>query len=1127
MTEEVYRIEVPIHASDNTDPAISTASKKVYGFEKAMGKMEQKMNQVRRSRLEIVASAIDRATKVIGLIGAKAKSIAGKTYNIAIGVKDMVTRPLKSITGFVTSTIGMLTAGAGIAGGIVIPMRISGDFEQTQFAFETMLSSGERANRFLSEAEDFANKTPFEFPELLQSARLMKAFGFEIESVLPMMTLIGDTASGLGAGAMGIERISRALGQMKAKGRLQAGELLQLQELGVPAAEILQEELGLTAEQVGDIGREGVEAGRGIDALLRGMEKRFGGMMAKQSTSAIGLISTIKDTIQNKLLRRWGDGLWTGIKPQLGRIVDWIDRNKEQIRRWGEEFKKAGENISVWVTSGLEQVGRRVSSLVNSTDWKNAITLGEKMQLAWDKIIAEPFNDWWNGKGKVWLSEKAHSMGKGIGSVLKTGILGLLGVNTQSAVEEGANIGSSFAEGFVKGFDAKQVREAIMNALKGIVKDAATVMPGGESTSATGWLSALLLSGAFLKLGGGKLLGGIGKLGGKLTTAGAGAGIATGTTAVTGMGAAGTSIGAAAVTTGKIATAGIATPVGWAAGALGAYSAINDFIHAADTKNVKENRDAVASGISKTAMMALGGAIGTAILPGLGTAIGVGIGGIGALLYGGSLGKTISGWIDGSGKIEKTANDLRSAAYEYQNMADKAGSTRVLTREYERLSKMISEGKGTSEEMSEAKSQLQRVIESLSAIYPGLITQYDIENGKLREKLGLLNDITEADKKSAKLKLEQEVALGEKNFSKIEERFKASKDRTDALYEEKNALEKAISQFKTYEIEMMKLLQARDEEGYDWGKDSKRVNSLIDRINKVARTVGYDFSGSGLTGFAFAMQDRTFEEERRKIIDALVQEDEQLTQLRDQYSSLYEAKKKLIEFDLGSTLEDQAKKYHLLTEAEQGRFLDAIAKVSELERKMNELPTEKKINIDVLARYMSESRPNKGVYDEYYPHTWNYPHAYGGIMTKPHVGLVAEAGPEAIIPLSSAKRNRGMSLWEHVGRVFGMSAMDKPFKAYDKGGIAGNAFELPETNMMVETKSEKSAIPIPYPNTNNQTINLILQANPTYKIESAANAQDILRIIRENNIELADELLDTISKFLPAILKNTVIVPGV
>lgn len=1111
MAEEVYRIEIPIHASDNTDPAISTAQKKVYGFEKAMDSMEQKMNKVRRSKLEIVASAIDKASQVIGRVGAKAKSISGKAYNIVIGIKDMVTSPLKAIAGFVTSTIGLLTAGAGIAGGIVIPMTISGNFEQTQIAFETMLGSAQKANTFLAEAEDFADKTPFEFPELIDSAKLMKAFGFEIEKVLPMMTTIGDTASGLGAGAEGIERITRALGQMKAKGRLQTEELLQLQELGVPAAQILQEELGLTAEQVANIGNESIDAGRGIDALLRGMDKRFGGMMEKQSKSAMGLISTLKDTIQNKLLRRWGEGLWAGIKPQLGKIVDWIDQNKGQIQRWGEEFKKAGESISLWVTSRIEQVGKRISSLVNSTDWKNATTLGEKMRLAWDKVIAEPFDEWWNGKGKAWLSDKAYKMGEGIGSVLKTGILGLLGVDTKSAADEGMSIGSSFAEGFINGFDGKKVGEAILNALKGITKDAATLLPGGESPSSTGWLSALLLGYGFTKLGGGKLLGGAGKLAGKFATAGA--------TAATGTGAAATSAGTAAATAaGGITAAGLATTAGWAAAALGAFSALNDLVYASNNRNEKEQRTAYASGASKAGMVLLGAAIGSAILPGLGTAIGAGIGGLGALFFGGKLGKTISGWIDGSGKIEKTANDLRSAANEYQNMADKASSTRKLTEEYDRLTNMISEGKGSSEEMAEAQSELQRVIESLSEIYPGLITQYDIENGKLKEKLGLLKDITEADRQSSKLKLEQEVAVGEKNFANIEDRFQAAKDRSSKLYDEKDALEKAISQFKTYELEMQKLLQEREQPGYNIGDDEEKVNSLLEKINATAQTVGYDFSGSGLTGFAFAMEDNTFEKERLKVIDALVKEDEQLTQLRDQYSSLYEAQKKLIEFDLGGTLEEQAKKYYSLSDAEQQRFLDAIGKISELERKMKELPEDKKINIDVLARYMSESNPDKNASSgsSYPPY---YPHAEGGVLTRPHMGLVAEAGPEAIIPLSSTRRDRGVSLWEQVGRIFGMRALDQSFEAYADGGMAGNISELPEAKQTVPPAAATS-------NGTSPAISLTVQANPTYKIESAVNKQDILRIIRENNIELADDILETIAKILPAIIKNTVVVPG-
>ena len=55
---------------------------------------------------------------------------------------------------------------------------------------------------------------------------------------------------------------------------------------------------------------------------------------------------------------------------------------------------------------------------------------------------------------------------------------------------------------------------------------------------------------------------------------------------------------------------------------------------------------------------------------------------------------------------------------------------------------------------------------------------------------------------------------------------------------------------------------------------------------------------------------------------------------------------------------------------------------------------------------------------------WNslWGHADGGIMTSPHVGLVAEAGPEAIIPLSSARRGRAMSLYREVGGILGVGS---------------------------------------------------------------------------------------------------------
>ncbi|MEK5238042.1 hypothetical protein NST99_20320 [Paenibacillus sp. FSL L8-0470] len=66
------------------------------------------------------------------------------------------------------------------------------------------------------------------------------------------------------------------------------------------------------------------------------------------------------------------------------------------------------------------------------------------------------------------------------------------------------------------------------------------------------------------------------------------------------------------------------------------------------------------------------------------------------------------------------------------------------------------------------------------------------------------------------------------------------------------------------------------------------------------------------------------------------------------------------------------------------------------------------------------------------PHTSSGGAAYanGDIITRPHIGLVGEAGPEAIIPLSGGRRKRGVELWERAGQMLGV-------RAYANGGIVG------------------------------------------------------------------------------------------
>lgn len=63
-------------------------------------------------------------------------------------------------------------------------------------------------------------------------------------------------------------------------------------------------------------------------------------------------------------------------------------------------------------------------------------------------------------------------------------------------------------------------------------------------------------------------------------------------------------------------------------------------------------------------------------------------------------------------------------------------------------------------------------------------------------------------------------------------------------------------------------------------------------------------------------------------------------------------------------------------------------------------------------------------------------HASGGIMASPHLGMVAEKGPEAIIPLSGANRAHSAELVRQAGRRLGIHDM-RP-NTVNMGGVSVN-----------------------------------------------------------------------------------------
>jgi tape measure domain-containing protein len=261
--------------------------------------------------------------------------------------------------------------------------------QTAQIGFATMLGSAEKAQRFLEDMADFAVRTPFEYPELLEAAKRMLAYGFAAEEVLPTLRAVGDASAALGSGSVGIDRITLALGQIQAKGKLSAEEMRQLTEAGVPAWHILAEAMGKTVPELQDMVSKGLVPGaKAVDMLTAGMTKRFGGMMASMEDTWQGVTSSIKD-IWRMTVGTLTQNLFSGVLEGLKGIRDTASNFYNifsTLRQQGIDTANALK-ISIAQVFGVD-LATAISTLINAaqTAWKILINTAATIKKHWSKI---------------------------------------------------------------------------------------------------------------------------------------------------------------------------------------------------------------------------------------------------------------------------------------------------------------------------------------------------------------------------------------------------------------------------------------------------------------------------------------------------------------------------------------------------------------------------------------------------------------------------------------------------------------------------------------------------------------------------------------------------------------------
>jgi len=315
------------------------------------------------------------------------------------------------------------------------------------------------------------------------------------------------------------------------------------------------------------------------------------------------MAETMNDNLQGSL-KKLGSAaqelqlsLYESLGPIAKDAVDWVTGEMPQIQ---DALTKGID----FIKTKVGEAKKAFDELRATDEWKNADFFG-KVHLAWDRLIAEPFNEWWSGGGQEWAAKKAGEIGNALGTGLKTGILALLGMDATGAFDDGKSIAKSFASGFAEGFEGEKVGKAIMEAIKegmkAVTMDAATLLPGGKDPSATSGLSALLLGAGAFKLGkmgmglvkGGAALLGAGTAGTAASAAAAGAAGAVGAGAA-GAAGAGAATGILATISSTLssilaAIAGIAAPIAAIAAAIGGGLMLGNFLGKGMDKGLYEN----------------------------------------------------------------------------------------------------------------------------------------------------------------------------------------------------------------------------------------------------------------------------------------------------------------------------------------------------------------------------------------------------------------------------------------------------------------------------------------------------------------------------------------------------------
>ena len=214
--------------------------------------------------------------------------------------------------------------------------------QTARVALAPLQSSTFNVNKELDYLFNFTKYTPFQFKDITIAFRTlygaMQPLGISANTVNQLIKAIADSLAFVGRTSPGaLNRTMVALQHLAFQGRLTGQTTLQLARDGIPIYAALRTELGLTADQIHNIGKLGIPTSVVLQAIIKYIRNTPGYANAayRQATGSLtGLFTTFKDNI-SQIMGAAESGFFHKIQNRLIDMNSWFDRLQSTIKGKG------------------------------------------------------------------------------------------------------------------------------------------------------------------------------------------------------------------------------------------------------------------------------------------------------------------------------------------------------------------------------------------------------------------------------------------------------------------------------------------------------------------------------------------------------------------------------------------------------------------------------------------------------------------------------------------------------------------------------------------------------------------------------------------------------------------------